>query len=380
MANDQDNSGEVNAGDSETDQESGAHPQPDYNPAALAVRESGNGGVYRATRVIGRAVNHRWPVTDAMAGLTAGRLSEIVERRVVTMRGPEGAYASVHHADQNATRAAAVLVSMMGQNQTDDWNRERDKRLDQGLATSRVEGIRIIESLPPQAASPAFSGPQATQAHSASSAGAAVALRLAGAGSLAGCGGPDGATDGRSDDADDATRGEPNHADGAGEAPESRSIALPGASFAPPSPSPTLPLNTHTLTHLNRSRESVSSNGTHEDSPYVPPARQKAVTRRANKIKKRREEAGVAIGQNIGYVAPPLRAVTVNSDDLAGFAPLLPPVQIGRSFDQSLARENQREQKVVSLPPAPREHDVMAPEGESVRDYMARMRQEERNG
>lgn len=91
--------------------------------------------------MISRAIRERWPVPDGMKRRTLHRLAKVIRKTAVMVNTKDGPVPVDGPADANAVRAAAVLVAMTGQNQTDDWNNDKNDRLDAGKATERVDGV-----------------------------------------------------------------------------------------------------------------------------------------------------------------------------------------------------------------------------------------------
>src|SRR4051812_30387797 len=92
--------------------------------------------------LVSRAVREGWPIPAAKKADVVNRLLETVEKRETAIMTKDGPVVVDGPADSNSTAAARVLVAMDAANQTDHWNDDKNKRLDEGKPTE-ITGVVV---------------------------------------------------------------------------------------------------------------------------------------------------------------------------------------------------------------------------------------------
>jgi hypothetical protein len=92
-------------------------------------------------RTVARAVRKGWDVPLALRESIKQRIATIMEKETVTVMTAEGLVSVDGPADANAIRAAAVVVSMTGQDQADDHLEDKNNRMDAGKPTEVLAGV-----------------------------------------------------------------------------------------------------------------------------------------------------------------------------------------------------------------------------------------------
>lgn len=92
-----------------------------------------------------RAVLGRWPIDPDKRRAIVDRLTEIVERKEVTVATQTGTATVQAPADSNSIAASRVLASMDALNQSDEHADMKNERLDGGKATENVATTINVE-------------------------------------------------------------------------------------------------------------------------------------------------------------------------------------------------------------------------------------------
>jgi hypothetical protein len=115
------------------------NPLPPENDGGLGDVLTGKTHIASDTRMVGRAIREGWGLTPKQRSTIAKRLMGIVEKTTVDVATANGPVSDDGKADTNSIRASQVLVTMNAQDQADDHLREKNSRLDAGLATEAVK-------------------------------------------------------------------------------------------------------------------------------------------------------------------------------------------------------------------------------------------------
>ncbi len=115
-------------------------PEVSAEPIVLADPHHTRGDL----KMIETAIRNGWAVPNDKRPKIVARMLEIVEKRKTQVMTREGPAEVDSTADVNSIAAAKVLVLMNAQDQDDDHEAEKYRRIDSGKATERTDTRAVV--------------------------------------------------------------------------------------------------------------------------------------------------------------------------------------------------------------------------------------------